>query len=95
MIKSSVPKVSIIIPTFNSEKTIKTTLFSINSQSYENIENIIIDGFSTDNTIKIVEENLDNFKVFQREPKGIYDAINQGIKKAKGNIFLSLILTIS
>ena len=90
MIKPSVPKVSIILPTFNAEKTIKTTLSSINSQSYENIENIIIDGFSTDNTIKIVEENLHNFKVFQFEPKGIYDAINHGIKQAKGEYIFIL-----
>ena len=49
-------KISIITPTFNSSKTISDTLISIMGQTYQNFEHIIIDGFSTDNTLKICNE---------------------------------------
>lgn len=50
------PKVSIVIPTFNSEKTIKKTLETIINQTYQNIEIIISDNGSTDNTINIIKK---------------------------------------
>lgn len=79
-------KVSIITAAFNSSDTIKDTLQSVDSQSYNNIEHIIIDGLSTDNTIKIVERFKHNKIILSEKDNGIYDAMNKGIKKATGDI---------
>jgi exopolysaccharide biosynthesis WecB/TagA/CpsF family protein len=79
-------KVSIITPTYNSEKTILDNIKSISSQTYKNIEHIIIDNFSTDSTKKIIEKYKNkNLKFFQKET-GIYEAMNYGIKKSNGKI---------
>ena len=80
-------KISIITPTFNSEKNISYCLDSIASQTYKNIEHIIIDGKSTDKTIEIVSKYPNNFaKIVCEKDKGIYDALNKGIKYASGDI---------
>ena len=76
---------SIIIPVFNSEDTILIALESILKQSYEGFEILIVDGLSTDNTIKIVEKLNDNrIKIYSEKDKGVYDAMNKGIHYAKG-----------
>ena len=73
-------KISIIIATYNSEKTLKQTLDSIRYQTYENIETIVIDGLSTDDTLKIVKEYSDVVKRYISEKDtGIYNAFNKGI----------------
>lgn len=86
-------KISVVTVSFNSEKTIKDTLESVLQQSYENIEYIVVDGLSTDNTISIIKEYEASFKKTKKEFKwisekddGIYDAINKGIKLATGNV---------
>jgi glycosyltransferase involved in cell wall biosynthesis len=80
------PQISIIIATFNAEKTLKRCLDSIKRQTNSNFELIIIDGGSTDNTIKIIKENIQYIKHWVSEPdNGIYDAWNKGIKLARGN----------
>lgn len=80
-------KISIITATFNSEKSIQRTIDSVKSQDYHNIEHIIIDGGSTDNTVKIIESNINNIAKFVSEKdKGIYDALNKGIRLATGDI---------
>ncbi len=79
--------ISIIIATFNSERTIYAALNSVLNQTYQNWECIIIDGASKDNTISIVKEFTmkDNRIHYISEPdKGIYDAFNKGWKLAKG-----------
>jgi glycosyltransferase involved in cell wall biosynthesis len=84
--------ISIITPTFNSEKTIKKNVKSIINQTYKNFEHIIIDNQSKDNTIgiinKIYEENnmLGALRIISEPDKGIADAFNKGIKNAKGEI---------
>jgi glycosyltransferase involved in cell wall biosynthesis len=78
--------VSIITATYNSESTIKDTLTSIESQSYPNIEHLIIDGCSTDKTLQVVQEFNHVCKVVSEPDKGIYDAMNKGIGLAKGDI---------
>ena len=80
-------KVSIITATYNSSNSIKRTLDSIASQHYNNIEHIIIDGGSTDDTLEIVKEHHNQIaKIISEKDNGIYDALNKGIKIATGEI---------
>jgi glycosyltransferase involved in cell wall biosynthesis len=79
-------KISIVTASFNSSKTIKKTLESVKNQTYTNIEHIIIDGLSNDNTISIVNSFSHVSKVVVERDNGIYDAINKGIKIATGDI---------
>lgn len=79
-------KFSIVIATYNSEKTLRQTLNSIRYQSYKNIEVIVIDGLSTDNTLKIVKEYSDVItKFISEKDTGIYNAFNKGIDLATGD----------
>jgi glycosyltransferase involved in cell wall biosynthesis len=79
-------KVSIITTTYNSEKTIKDTLESVVAQTYSNIEHIIIDGGSRDNTLQIIQDYKHVALVISEKDNGIYDAMNKGINKASGEI---------
>lgn len=80
-------KVSIITAAFNSEKNIQRTIDSVVGQDYPDIEYIIIDGGSTDNTLKIIESNKNKLsKYISEKDKGIYDALNKGIKMSTGDI---------
>ncbi|GIC77275.1 glycosyltransferase family 2 protein [Moritella sp. F3] len=80
-------KVSIITATYNSAATINDTLESLNKQSYKNIEYIIIDGASSDNTLEVIKQQCPRVTTIISEPdKGIYDALNKGIKAATGDI---------
>jgi glycosyltransferase involved in cell wall biosynthesis len=76
---------SIIIPTFNSAKTLKYAIESILNQKFNKFEILILDGASLDDTLKIAQSfNDDRIRVFSEKDKGIYDAMNKGIKLAKG-----------
>lgn len=80
-------KISIITATYNSAKTLRDTIHSIQSQSYPNIEYIIIDGLSTDNTVAIAKEYNGLVNGLLSEPdQGIYDAMNKGIGLATGDV---------
>jgi len=80
-------KVSIITATYNSAATINDTLESLNNQSYDNIEYIIIDGASSDNTLEVIKQKCPHVTTIISEPdKGIYDALNKGIKAATGDV---------
>jgi glycosyltransferase len=81
-------KISIITPTFNSAKTIRRTVLSIINQNYSELEYIIIDGGSTDNTLEIVKsyQNRINLKLISEPDHGIFDAMNKGIKLVTGEI---------
>lgn len=78
---------SIIIPVFNAQRTIQDTLDSIVTQSYGDVEIIVIDGGSTDGTQKKIEGYRHLLANFISEPdRNIYDAINKGIKLATGDL---------
>ena len=80
-------KITIITVTKNSEKYLKKNIDSVLSQNYKNYEHIIIDGNSTDNTIKIIKSYGNKVKFIKNiNDKGLYHAMNVGIKNSKGDI---------
>lgn len=80
------PKFSIITVTYNAGKYIEETILSVITQTYHNIEYIIVDGKSTDNTMDIVNRYRDRITTIISEPdKGLYDAMNKGIDLATGD----------
>ena len=81
------PKVSIITPSFNQGQFIGTTIQSVLSQTYSNIQYIIVDGGSTDNTMEIVNKYKDKVDIIISEKdKGQSHAINKGFKLAEGEL---------
>ena len=80
-------KITIITICFNSSETLEKTIFSVDGQSYKNIEYIIIDGNSSDNTLAIIKKHEDKISKWISEPdKGLYDAMNKGIAMATGDL---------
>jgi glycosyltransferase involved in cell wall biosynthesis len=79
-------KISIITATYNSALTVRDTLNSIQNQDYHNIEHIIVDGKSTDATLKIASTFKHVSKIISEKDKGIYDAMNKGIAIATGDV---------
>ncbi len=81
------PLVSIITACFNARPTIGQAIDSVRSQTYQNIEYIIIDGGSSDGTVEIIKGNANAVSFFISEPdNGIADAWNKGLARAKGSI---------
>ncbi|NCQ83376.1 MAG: glycosyltransferase [Microcystis aeruginosa W13-18] len=84
--KFAVPLVTIITVVFNGEKHLEQAIQSVISQSYNNVEYIIIDGGSTDSTIDIIRKYDDQIDYWLSEPdEGIYDAMNKGWKLSQGD----------
>ena len=80
-------KVSIVTVCYNSEKTISDTLDSLESQTYQDIEYLVIDGASSDNTVELVNKNSSRVsKIISERDTGIYDALNKGIKASTGDV---------
>ena len=80
-------KISVITTTYNSGSTIAETLSSIATQTHREIEHIVIDGASTDNTVALIRAHSHGVAKLISEPdKGIYDALNKGIANASGNV---------
>ena len=88
--KINVPKISIVIPSFNKAKYIGRTLDSILVQHYPNLEVIVMDGGSIDGTLKIIEKYAKNYPEIigyqSKKDKGQWDAINKGFRIARGKI---------
>ena len=78
--------ISIITISFNSEKSISETFQSVKNQSFNNYQYLLIDGGSSDGTLTIAEEQSHLSKIVSEPDKGIYDAINKGIKNSTGEI---------
>lgn len=80
-------KISIITITFNSENTIEETVKSVINQKIDDLEYIIVDGKSRDNTLKIIEKYRKNItRIISESDKGISDAFNKGIAAATGDV---------
>ena len=79
-------KVSIITATYNSASTVHNTMNCIQQQDYPNVEHIVVDGLSTDETLEIVRSFPHVAKIISEKDNGIYDAMNKGIAIAEGDI---------
>jgi glycosyltransferase involved in cell wall biosynthesis len=80
-------KISVITAVYNRASTIARTIDSVASQSYSDVEHIIINGSSSDGTLDVIEQNRNPRMVVHSEPdKGIYDALNKGIERATGDV---------
>ncbi len=88
MKQGSDPLVSIITPSLNQGRFIEQTILSVLNQTYNNIEYIILDGGSTDNTIDIISSYARDARIkwFSEKDKGQYDAVNKGFMMAQGDI---------
>ncbi|HTA63411.1 MAG TPA: glycosyltransferase family 2 protein [Bacteroidia bacterium] len=80
-------KISIITVTYNSAQTLEQTIQSVLAQTYPNVEYIIVDGKSSDNTLAVIEKYRDKITtVVSEKDDGLYHALNKGIALATGNI---------
>lgn len=81
------PKISIVTPNYNYGHFLEQTIQSVISQDYPNLEYIIIDGGSTDNSLEIIKKYEKHLSYWVSEPdKGMYDAINKGFQKSTGDV---------
>jgi len=86
-------KITLLTVCYNSEKTIERTIESVLNQTFTDFEYLIIDGLSSDNTVKIAESYRTEFKnkgiyfeIMSEKDKGMYDALNKGAKLAHGDV---------
>src|SRR5947209_4479772 len=80
--------ISVIIPTFNLKACIRKCLESLREQTFRDFEILVIDGGSTDGTIKIVQEFASSFPRLtwrSEKDRGVYDAMNKGVAMARGD----------
>ena len=83
------PKLSVTTIVYNNVKDIERTMLSVINQTYTNIEYIIVDGLSTDGTIKVINRYSPNIsKLISEKDDGIYDAMNKGLAAATGDYVL-------
>lgn len=84
MDKLSSPLFSIITPVLNNKNGLLSTIESIKKQNLESYEHIVIDGGSTDGTLEIIKNEKNIVKWISEKDRGIYDAINKGLKLSQG-----------
>lgn len=89
MEEKNLPLVSVVVPCYNHEKYVKETIESIINQTYKNIELIVIDDGSKDNSAMVIQELADRygFTFIHRPNKGLSATLNEGIKLSKGKYF--------
>lgn len=81
------PMISIVTPSFNQGQFLERTILSVINQNYPNLEYIVIDGGSTDNSVEIIKKYEHSINYWCSEPdNGHYDAVNKGFSKATGDI---------
>ena len=79
------PKISVITVVYNDKEGLEKTIQSVLSQTYGNVEYIVVDGRSTDGTVDVIKKYEQEIDIWVSEPdEGIYDAMNKGIKMASG-----------
>ncbi len=84
---SNYPKITVITVCYNAARTIGITLRSVSSQTYTNIEHIVIDGKSSDSTLEVLaNEGKHLSKIISEKDEGIYDAMNKGLNISTGDI---------
>jgi glycosyltransferase involved in cell wall biosynthesis len=85
---NSLPRISIVTPSYNQGRYLEETIISVISQNYPNLEYIIIDGGSTDNSVEIIKKYEKHLAYWVSEPdRGQSDAINKGLAKCTGEFF--------
>lgn len=83
----SLPRISVVTPSFNQARFIAATMESIHGQGYPNLEHIVIDGGSTDGSVEIIESYSDRLAFWTSEPdEGQTDALAKGFSRATGDI---------
>lgn len=87
------PKISVITPTYNSEKTLDRTVYALLNQTFSDFEYIVIDGVSKDNTVEKLKSYIPQFEekgvkvtIVSEPDNGVYDAMNKGISMAQGEL---------
>jgi glycosyltransferase involved in cell wall biosynthesis len=88
--KDKTPQVSVIIPTYNSERYIKDAIESVLNQTYQDYEIIVIDDGSTDNTRQILEPYQGRIRYIYQKNQGVSHARNRGLLEAKGELIAFL-----
>ncbi|MCK5782401.1 MAG: glycosyltransferase [Flavobacteriales bacterium] len=84
-------RVSIITSSYNSSETIADTIYSVNSQTHQEIEHVFIDGKSSDHSVEIINNTSTREKVvISEKDKGIYDAMNKGLSQVSGELIAIL-----
>ncbi|UBM57897.1 glycosyltransferase [Marinilongibacter aquaticus] len=83
-------KISIVTAAFNNVDTIAHCIQSLQNQTFKEVEHVIIDGGSTDGTLDILEQYKDQIVYISEPDKGIYDALNKGLKLASGQVIGTL-----
>lgn len=85
---SPIPRISVVMPSFNQSKYIERSILSVLNQNYPNLEFIVIDGGSTDGTVDVIRKYSKHLSYWTSEPdKGQSDALNKGFAQATGGIF--------
>ncbi len=88
--ESETPLISVITITYNAAEVITPTLESLNNQSFRNFEHIVADGASNDSTLDIIDSLSPASLVVSEPDKGLYDAMNKGLKRAIGKYVVFL-----